>query len=168
MFKLKTILIPLLISLSFFLAYHLLPKVHLVFWLILMFSYGIWFPIIVLKITKYFSKEEQHQNKIGYFLSAILLFILTLLYMSKYSEFGINFRSITFLFVNGIGHFLLLNYFLKTKIRFLDFAILILYGTVLNIALVERDVNMVVQFDYFIGIWIFLFLFHYIQILNRD
>jgi hypothetical protein len=166
--RIKDFLVPLIAGIIFICLYYLLPKIHLFFWLIFMFAYGIWFSIVVVKLIESYLGNKFSDKKMLFIAMSMLLYLTTLVYLSKDIEPFITYRRVTFLPFNGILYLIILVVILKIKVRYYDYIFVLIYGTIINISFTDPSDNMFRRLDLFIAIWITCFLFHIIQICKRN
>jgi hypothetical protein len=160
--------IPLLAGVIFWLLYFLLAVTHIYLWLIFLFSYGLWFSIAIVKLVRLITKISFTDGvAYSFFAGGILIYGLTLAYISKNYEMLIDVRTTTFLAFNGISNLLLVHFLLKLNVRLYDYLLLFFYGVLINYLFTERHVNALLELDIMLSLWIISFLTHIVVISRR-
>ena len=163
----KDILMPIIVGVLFLFLYYFLPKIHLFLWLIFMYSYGVWFSVVIVKLIEHYIGNKFGSSGVIFIIIGVLLYLVTLLYLSKNVEFIVHYRRITFLPFNGIIYLMILSIVLKMAIKYYDYLLVFIYGIILNISFTDSN-NMFFRLDILIAIWISCFLMHVIQISKRN
>jgi hypothetical protein len=133
-----------------------------------MFSYGIWFSIVAVKLIEDYLGDKSGDRKTLFVAMGMLLYLTTLIYLSKDIEPFITYRRVTFLPFSGILYLVILKAILKIEVKYYDYILVLIYGTIINISCTDISDNMFRRLDLFIAIWITCFLFHIIQICKRS
>lgn len=164
----KEFIIPIIAGPIFLMLYNLLPKLNIYFWLILMFSYGLWFSILVLVVIAQNASSINTSRSIIFCAFGIILYGLTFIYLSKDIEAFMDIRDITFLPFNGLGYFLLIRYLLRIKVTHYDYFLLLGYGFLINFFFAERPYNSIpLTLDKMLTLWISILLIHIVLISKR-
>lgn len=160
--------IPIVSGLFFWVLFHLLAKIHIAVFGIFMFTYGIWFSILLREVIKYFRRNEitDLQSVLFWFFGALHYF-LTFAYLAKNYDSFLFLRSITYLPFNGFGYLLFGWLLFRIRIKVYDYLLVFIYGTGLNYLFTDKSTLVFTRLDFMIAIWITLFTLHVILICKR-
>lgn len=166
--KSSAILIPTLIGCIILGVYYIFSKIHVYLWLAFIFSYGLWFSVILLKYLEYQLRAKYESESLMFYMLGFLLYCLTLAYLSQSFGFILSFRRTTFLVLNGIGYLLLMKWLLRLKVHLLDFTVLMIYALLITYCFTDTFYNTFNRLDLLIATWSVLLLLHSSLIIKRQ